>query len=203
MIKSGCELFENYDNEIVCIYGGASTGKTTLVKLAAIKQAKNDKKVIYIDTENGFSLDRVKQLAGEEFQKVLENVILFKPKRFSEQNKIIRALPGMKNVSLIIVDTISYFYRAKVREKPKVYNMWIWRQFKILNELSKNIPVIVTNQVYNDIRKDKIEMIGGDAFKKLSGKVIRLEKEPRKLILERPAGEAIRFEIVKDGLKRL
>ncbi len=205
MIKSGCELFEGYEDGITCIYGGASTGKTTLAKLAAIEQAKNNKKVVYIDTENGFNLDRIKQLVRDEdeFQRVLENVILFKPKRFSEQNKIIKLLPEMKNVSLIIVDTISYFYRAKVREKPKVYNMWIWRQLGILNELSKNIPVIITNQVYNDISKDRIEMIGGDSFKKFSSEVIRLEKEPRKLIFEKPDKKIVRFEIVKDGLAKL
>ena len=205
MIKSGCGLFDNYENGIICIYGGASTGKTTLAKLAAIEQAKNNKKVIYIDTENGFNLDRIKQLVGDEkeFQRVLENVILFKPKRFSEQNKIIKLLPEMKNISLIIVDTISYFYRAKVREKPKVYNMWIWRQLGILNELSKKIPVIIVNQVYNDISKDKIEMIGGSAFKKMSIKVILLEKGPRRLIFEKPAKDQVKFEIVKEGLKRL
>ena len=207
MIESGCDLFEGYENEITCIYGEASSGKTTLAKLAAIEQAKKNKKVIYIDTENGFNLDRVKQLAGEDFQKILENIIVFNPTRFSEQNKIIRSLPEMKNISLIIVDTISHFYRARVREKPKIYNMWIWRQFKILNELSKNTPVIITNQVYNNINKNNIEMIGGEMFRKLSNRIIRLEKSleknPRKLVFEKPTGERIEFEMEEGGLKRL
>ena len=187
MISSGCDLFEKYDNEISCIYGEASTGKTTLAKLAAIETARKNKKVVYVDTENGFNSERIKQLAGDEFQNVLENIILFKPKRFSEQNKIIRSMPEMKNVSLIIVDTISYFYRAKVKEKPKIYNMWIWRQFKILNELSKNTPVIITNQVYSNIKKKNIEMIGGEMFRKLSNRIIRLEKNPRRLGFENTA----------------
>ena len=46
MIESGCDLFEGYENEITCIYGEASSGKTTLAKLAAIEQAKKNKKVI-------------------------------------------------------------------------------------------------------------------------------------------------------------
>lgn len=203
MIESGCDLFKDYSNEITCIYGEASTGKTTLAKLAAIEISKKDKKVIYIDTENSFNLDRIKQLAGDEFEKVLDNIILFKPKRFSEQNKIIRSLPEMKNISLIVIDTVSHFYRVKVREKPRIYNMWMRRQFSILSELSKNIPVIITNQVYNDINKKDIEMIGGEMLKRLSDRIIRLEKEPRKIIFEKPAEEAIRFEIVKEGLKKL
>ena len=200
MIESGCDLFQGYGNEITCIYGEASTGKTTLAKLAAIEQARKNKRVIYIDTENGFNLDRIKQLADGEFQKILENIILFRPKRFSEQNKIIKTLPGMKNISLIIVDTVSYFYRAKVREKPKVYNMWVWRQFKILNEISKNTPVIITNQVYKDIGKNELAMIGGEMFKKWSNKIIKLEKSPKRIIFEKPIGNPISFEIRGNGI---
>ncbi len=203
MTQNLYDLFQNYSNEITCIYGEASTGKTTLAKLAAIEFAKKNKKVIYIDTENSFNLDRIKQLAGDEFEKILDNIILFKPKRFSEQNKIIRSLPAMKNISLMIIDTVSHYYRVRVREKPGIYNMWMRRQFGILSELSKNIPVIITNQVYNDINKKDIEMIGGEMLKRLSDRIIRLEKEPRKIIFERPVGEAIKFEIVKEGLKKL
>ena len=203
MISSGCDLFEKYDNEISCIYGEASTGKTTLAKLAAIETARKNKKVVYVDTENGFNSERIKQLAGDEFQNVLENIILFKPKRFSEQNKIIRSLPEMKNVSLIIVDTISYFYRAKVKEKPKIYNMWIWRQFKILNDLSKNTPVIITNQVYSNIKKKNIEMIGGEMFRKLSNRIIRLEKNPRRLVFEKPAEGFVDFQVKSEGVFKL
>jgi len=200
MIDSECSLFEKYENEITCIYGGAGTGKTTLAKLAAIGQAKKNKKVVYIDTENSFNTERIKQLAGDEFQNILNNIILFRPKRFSEQNKTIKVLPEIKNISLIIIDTISNHYRAKVKEKPKVYNMWMSRQFSILNELSKNIPIIITNQVYNRIDKNEITMVGGEMFKRLSSRIIRLEKNPRKIIFERPAGEGIHFEIKSDGI---
>ncbi|MBI2105890.1 AAA family ATPase [Candidatus Woesearchaeota archaeon] len=203
MINSGCLLFEKYENEITCIYGEASTGKTTFVKLAAIEQTGKNKKVVYIDTENSFNTERIKQLAGDNFQNVLDNIILFKPRRFSEQNQIIKFLPGIKNISLIIIDTISYFYRVKVKEKPKVYNMWMSRQFSILNELSKNIPIIITNQVYNKVDKNEITMVGGEMFKKLSSRIIRLEKTPRRIIFEKPAGEKINFEIKGNGIFNL
>ena len=53
MIKTGCEdldnLIEGYKEEITLIYGGAATGKTTLVKLAALKQTLSGKKVVYIE----------------------------------------------------------------------------------------------------------------------------------------------------------
>ena len=203
MVESGCDLFEKYDREITCIYGEAGTGKTTLAKLVTIEQAKKNNKIIYIDTENGFNSERIKQLAGDEFQNALEKIILFKPTRFSEQNRIIKKLPEIKNISLIVIDTMSYFYRAKVKEKPKIYNMLIWKQFKILNEISKNIPVIITNQVYGDINKNSIEMVGGEMFRKLSDRIIKLEKNPRKLIFEKPVGEKIKFEINSKGISKL
>lgn len=197
-MESGCVLFEKYDNEITCIYGEPSTGKTTLAKLAAISQASKGNKVVYIDTEGSFSTDRIKQLSQEEFDKVLDNIILFKPKRFSEQNQIIKSLPDMKNVSLIVVDTISYFYRVKVRDKPKVYNMWMARQFSILKELSKKTPVIITNQVYSNL-ENKIIMVGGEMFRKSSDRIIKLNKQPRKIIFEHPLDKEKKFEIVNEG----
>jgi DNA repair protein RadB len=200
MIKSGNNLFETYEKEITCIYGEASTGKTTLAKLAAIEQAKNDKKVIYIDTEDSFSVERVKQLVGEGFEKVLENIILFKPKRFSEQNQTIRALPDMKNISLIIVDTLGHHYRAKVKEKPQVYNMWVSRQLSILKELSKNLPVIFTNQVYSKMDDEGLAMVGGEMVRGWSDRIIKLEKEPRKIVFEKPIEEGRNFEIKSKGL---
>ncbi|MBI2507868.1 AAA family ATPase [Candidatus Woesearchaeota archaeon] len=203
MIESGCDLFQSYHKEITCIYGEASSGKTTFAELAAIEQAKKNKKIVYIDTENGFNLERIKQLAGDEFQNVLENIILFKPGRFSEQNRIIKKLPEMKNISLIVIDTISNHYRVKVREKPDVYNLHMWKQFKILNELSKNVPVIITNQVYSNIKKKNIEMIGGERFRKYSNRIIRLENNPRKLIFEKPSGDFVKFEIKSNGVFKL
>ena len=197
-MKSGCVLFDKYENEITCVYGQPSTGKTTLAKLAAISQASNGNKVVFIDTEGSFSVDRIKQIAGNDVEKILENIILFKPKRFSEQNKIIKSLPDMKNISLIIIDTIGYYYRAKVKEKPKVYNMWMARQFSILKELSKNTPVIITNQVYSNM-KNEIIMVGGEMFRKNSDRIIKLNKEPRKIIFESSPDKEKKFEIVNDG----
>jgi len=197
-MNSGCVLFDKYENEITCVYGEPSTGKTTLVKLATISQASNGNKVVFIDTEGSFSTERIKQLSKDGFDKVLENVILFKPKRFSEQNKIINSLSDMKNISLIIIDTISFYYRGKVREKPKVYNMWMARQFSILKELSKKIPVIITNQVYSNM-ENKIIMVGGEMFRKSSDRIIKLDKEPRRIVFEKPAGDKLKFKIVNEG----
>jgi DNA repair protein RadB len=56
-------LYGGYETDIVTvIYGGAGTGKTNFCLLAGVSQAKKGKKIIFIDTEGGFSVERIKQL---------------------------------------------------------------------------------------------------------------------------------------------
>lgn len=182
----------DYEKEITCIYGEGASGKTTFAKIAAIKFAENGK-VIFIDTENGFNLERFKQLGGEEY---LENIFILKPKNLQEQELQIKNLSKIKNLKLIIIDTIGHFYRI---EDKKSANISMHIQFNILSEISKKIPVILINQIYSFNDKDK--MVGGDMFKNWSKKIIKLEKDPRKIILEKPNFKQINFEIVNEGIK--
>ena len=50
---------------ITMIAGPPASGKTNMVLLAACSQAKKGNKVIFIDTEGGFSPERVEQIIGE------------------------------------------------------------------------------------------------------------------------------------------
>jgi len=51
-----------------------------------VRQKKNNK-IIFVDTEGGFSVDRVRQIVGEDCEKVLENILLLEPVNFEEQKK--------------------------------------------------------------------------------------------------------------------
>ena len=103
-------LHGGYDDEIITtIYGSAGSGKTNFCLQAAVSQAKKGNKVIYIDTEGGFSSERVKQLVGnddKEKEKVLGNILILKPTNFEEQKKSFDSLLNhIKNqVSLIVCD---------------------------------------------------------------------------------------------------
>lgn len=170
-------LFGGYDSDIVTvIYGGAGTGKTNFCVLAAVSQAKKGNKVIFIDTEGGFSTERVKQLAGENnsMEEILKNILLLKPTNFEEQKQSFETL--LKNlkdeVSLIIVDGMTILYRldfAEAREKGEKemqrINSELVKQIKTLAEISrkKNIPIVITNQIYKWENEDK--MVGGDILK--------------------------------------
>ena len=112
-------LHGGYESDIVSvIYGDSGSGKTNFCLLTAVSQAKKGNKVIYIDTEGGFSSERIKQLAFEEYDDVLKNILLLKPTNFNEQkqafDKILEYLK--KEVSLIIVDGMTILYRLDFAE---------------------------------------------------------------------------------------
>ena len=96
-----------YEKDVITtFYGPAGSGKTNLCMLAAVDAAKKGKKVIFIDTEGGFSVDRLKQLTSEE---VLQNILLMKATSFSEQQEVFNKLLDEVNkegLGLIIVDSI-------------------------------------------------------------------------------------------------
>ncbi len=210
-------LFGGYETDIVSIvYGASGTGKTNFCLLAAVSQAKKGNKVIFIDTEGGFSTERVKQLAPENYEDVLQNILLLKPTNFTEQKKSFDSLLEhlKKEVSLIIVDGMTILYRldfAAAREKDlesmKKTNTELVRQIKTLAEIArkKNIPVIVTNQVYHWEDMDK--MVGGDILKYWSKCHIELinEKGKRSAILRKHRSlpeKDFDFQIINSGIKK-
>ncbi len=181
-------LFGGYESDIVTvIYGGAGTGKTNFCLLAAVSQAKKGNKVIFIDTEGGFSVERVKQLVSKEEQdKILKNILLLKPTNFNEQKKSFdELLKYVKDdVGLIVVDGMTILYRldfASAREKNgseiQKINSELVKQIRTLSEISRkrNIPVIITNQVYRWQESDK--MVGGDILKYWGKCLIELVNE--------------------------
>ncbi len=107
-------LHGGYESEVVTvIYGGAGTGKTNFCVLAAVSQAKKGNKVLFIDTEGGFSVERVKQLAPEQVDTVLKNVLLLNPLNFNDQKEVFKKLSHYlkDEISLIVVDGMTMLYR--------------------------------------------------------------------------------------------
>jgi len=224
-------LFGGYETDIITtIYGPGASGKTNLCLLVAVSQAKKGNKVIYMDTEGGFSTDRVKQILGynEELEKTLQNILLLKPTSFEEQELDFGKL--LKNVkkgdtSLIIIDSIAMLYRLELGdaikqgdEKIKDVNRNLANQLRALAEIARKnqIPVIVTNQVYSEFvrniqEKDsdekKVSMVGGDLLKYWSKCLIELkiERGKRKMILRKHRSlpeKSLDFEIVNSGIKK-
>jgi DNA repair protein RadB len=165
-------LHGGYETDIVSvIYGPPGCGKTNFCLLAAVSQAKKGNNILFIDTEGGFSVERVKQIAGSENEAALKHIFLLKPTSFDEQKDAFRQLESYlkKELSLIVVDGMTILYRldfAVAREKDiaemQKINTLLVEQMKTLAEIARKreIPVIVTNQVYS--WQDEKKMVGGD-----------------------------------------
>jgi DNA repair protein RadB len=210
-------LFGGYDCDIISVvYGGSGTGKTNFCLLAAVSQAKKGNKVIFMDTEGGFSVERIRQLAPENYEQVLANILLLKPTNFVEQKKAFdELLRSLKDeVSLIIVDGMTILYRldfadARGKENGEIQkiNSELARQLRTLAEIARkrNIPVLITNQVYkwDDVQR----MVGGDILKYWGKCLIELSHEKGRRIAylrkhrSLPEKE-IEFEIKDLGIRK-
>ena len=107
-------LYGGYERDIISvIYGASGTGKTNFCLLAAVSQARRGNKVIFVDTEGGFSVERIKQLAPDDYEEVLKNIFLLKPTNFEEQKKSFDQLLKylINDISLIVVDGMTILYR--------------------------------------------------------------------------------------------
>jgi len=198
---------------ITTIYGPSGSGKTNLALLAAISMVRNNKKVIYIDTEGSFSIERLKQIASD-YKKIIGKLIFLKPVSFEEQKKDFEKLKDIvdNSIGLIIVDTIAMLYRLELGKSDEVYNvnLELGRQLSYLSEIArkKNIPVLLTNQVYANFEdKDKVNIVGGDLLKYGSKCLIELQTTPsgnRRCIIKKhrsiqPEKEIV-FKIVEGGI---
>jgi DNA repair protein RadB len=217
-INTGTEVLDTlleggYETDaITTIYGPAGAGKTNLALLAAVTVAQQGKKVIYIDTEGGFSVARLKQIVAQP-KKILDKIIFLQPTTFDEQKKAFAKLKQLVNnkIGLIIVDTIAMLYKIqRSTEDVKEVNQELGAQIGMLNEICRkqNIPVLMTNHVYSEFGTGRLNLVGGDILK--YGSKCLLEIQPlaagkRKITLRKHrsiAGEKEAFfQIVEKGIE--
>ncbi len=219
-------LSGGYDTDIITtFYGGPGSGKTNFCLTAAVSQAKKGNKVIFIDTEGGFSTERVKQLIsskklnGNEKElsadEVLGNILVLKPTNFKEQqHSFDQLLKHLKEqVSLIVVDGMTMLYRLDFAEARKdiselqQVNSLLTKQMRLLAEIARkqNIAVLVTNQVYK--WDNETRMVAGDIVKYWSKCLIELVNErgirTANLRKHRSLPEkSIDFQIQDSGIKK-
>ena len=164
------------------IYGPAASGKTTACFLAVLVIAKKGKKVLFVDTEKGFSVERIKQLVGKGYEKIIENIFVLNIDSFDEQKKKFLKLFSIVaegDFDLVIVDTLGAHYRRALKENVYGVNKEMDDEFNILRDIAKKSRsgVLVTNQVYDSFKeKNKVEIVGGNMFRNWCGVLLELKK---------------------------
>jgi len=217
-----------YEKDIITMIAGPpGSGKTNFSILASCSQSKDNKKVIFIDTEGGFSVDRVKQIVGENHEKILEKIFLLKPTNFEEQKKCFEKLliaVKKEQIGLIVVDGMAMLYRLELGDaihskddsNIREINREIATQMRVLAEISRKqeIPILITNQVYSGFvseddwkkgLKGEANIVGGDLFKYWSKCIIELKNEggKKKAILLKHRSlkpKELSFEIRDEGI---
>jgi DNA repair protein RadB len=161
-IPTGCRAIDKIleggipFESVSLIYGEAETGKTTLAMQCAVNCAAKGYKTLFVDCDGTFSAKRLSQIASEKFKDIAELIILMKPNDFREQTLVIEQLADYvtKNFGLVIVDTVTGLYRARVAESPEKkfeLNRELNRQMALLAQIAKTqkIDVLLTSQVRN------------------------------------------------------
>ena len=194
-------------------FGEPASGKSSACILAAVNCLLSGKSVVFIDTE-GFSIERFRQIAGEQATNLAEHLYIYEPTDFDQQGVMIAGMDTVlrtRNVGLIIVDSVTALYRTNL-EKGQDAMQKLTRQIVILLGLAKRyrIPVIVTNQVYMDVVKNVYSGLGGTALEHISKAIIRFNREQgtvRRATLMKhrslPAGDFFDFVITGTGIRNV
>lgn len=223
-------LYGGYEKGVISMIAGPpASGKTNFVSLAACSTAKRGKKVIFIDTEGGFSPERIRQIVGDNYKEILDNILILNPTNFEEQKKVFdKLLDRLKkeDVGLIVVDGMAMLYRLELGDalkikngdKVKDVNREVAKQMRTLSEISRkqNLPIIITNQIYMDFLSEEdlkkgvkrgTNIVGGDLFKYWSKTIIELMNDngKRRAILLKHRSlpyKQMNFEIRNEGIFR-
>ena len=143
--------------QLVEIFGSWGSGKTQFCFTAVVESKQ---KVIFVDSEETFSVERIKEIArargksDEEIANLDKRILLYKPRDWREQLAILHQLPEADDVDLIIVDSLMAFFREEEdfvgrQTLPLRQSLARIHLSKLKRDIGKryNAVVIITNQV--------------------------------------------------------
>ncbi|MBP6932805.1 MAG: DNA repair and recombination protein RadB [Candidatus Methanofastidiosum sp.] len=195
---------------ITQVYGEHATGKTTFCLMCCKYTLLKGKKSVFIDTESGFSPKRLSLMGVKN----LEDIIVFQPRDFASQEITLVKLEKIMStrIGFVCVDSLVSLYRLEGHDHKKRTELarQLGNDLLILSRIARDfdIPLVITNQVYDDVTgsREKIP-IGGDVLKYWSKLIIKLEKDDqnkRKATLVRhpykKEGESAYYDIGDPGI---
>lgn len=194
---------------ITQIYGGPASGKSVLCVMASVSCLNSGKGVIFIDTE-GFSIERFRQVAGKDAERLAENLYLYEPHDFDQQGIMIAGLERVLSrggTGLIVMDSATGLYRTTLEKGLEAMQSLSRQMVQLLGYAKKyDIPILITNQVYVDVQKNVFVGLGGTALAHISKAIIRIDivNRHRKATLEKhrsmASGTSFEFDIVETGI---
>ena len=210
-----CESLDNLlkggiENKIITkIFGEAGSGKTNFCLQASRECTLIGKKVAYIDSE-GVSLERLIQICSDyNYKDIFSNIIFFNPSSIEEQESMIEEALKIKNLGLIIVDTINLFYRINLENDKEGSMRSFTRQMANLQIASrkKKIYTIIIEQVFTD-KNGIIKPFTNRDTEHMVKTIIKLDKidiglRQATLIKHRsePENKKVTFKITQKGLE--
>lgn len=203
---------------ITQFFGPPGSGKTNIALSAACEVAKNGGKVVFMDTEGGISVERIKQMLPFDFDEIAQNIIIFEPTNFQEQGDNLAIIDSWlstnkEEIDLLILDSAVALYRVNDMVSSKL-NKDLGKQMSLLSRIARkyNVAVVLTNQIYSTFDDGGIESknaVGGTTLQYWSKVIIELEKTDilgqRIAILHRhrtlPEGITVNFKITNNGIE--
>jgi len=168
---------------ITQIYGESASGKSAFCLMAAVASLRAGNSVVYIDTE-GFSVERFTQIAGADAAEFADRLYLFEPLDFAQQGTMIADTEGLLKASdhapigLLVMDSATALYRTELDLGREALRKLLHHMIKLLGLAKKyDIPVLITNQIFMDIERERVSGLGGTALEHLSKAIVRLEKK--------------------------
>jgi DNA repair protein RadB len=145
-IESGC---------ITLLYGEAGSGKTNIC-LQLSRNVARKKKVAYIDTE-GVSMERLKQISGKQYDKIMKNILLWESTNMEEQEEAIDAVVNLfeksTRMGLVVFDSATIHFRLTKKSEERFDRKTLTGQVSKLLALAGHM---LTHNAKSIIRLDKI-----------------------------------------------
>jgi len=187
-ISTGSEMFDTMlgggmetgaITEIFSEFGGGKTqmGHIFAINVQKMKEEK-DPIAVYIDTENTFRPERIKQLAtgaGMDPDAVLKNIKVARAYNSDHQmllaEKVVDLIKKGNNVKLVIVDSLTAHFRAEfigrgtLAERQQKLNKHMHTLLKLADQY--NVAVYVTNQVMS-----RPDVFFGDPTTAIGGHIV-------------------------------
>ncbi|MBT4334522.1 hypothetical protein HOD61_01775 [archaeon] len=212
-IKSGNldldKFLEGGYNGISALYGLPTSGKSCLALMAVLEQLKEGKNVFFLDVKNDFNLNRLEQISGNKLNN-LNHLFVLKIKNFKHQQDKVKELillTEKKPISLIVIDGFNFYYRTLYNSRPNLAKAMLNSQLKQLKELSKTIPIILTNDVFENFKTKIVQMLGNNTIEWWIDNKLRLDVEetfPNRLNLLKPKKSGyFEFNIIERGIEEV